>query len=719
MKFLFKDNNNNDSTLDFSEDLSLIDLSLDQLIESDFHIGAKFTHLDKLNFTYIFSKRFNFSVINLSYSLYNLKLSVYFISIIVSRRGKILFYDGVEYTRNFVRFIGLTSKQYFIGRKWIAGLLTNFKEFYPAVFTGASRHFRFPISDFYGMRYIHRPPNVFCSLNIERGRAAFLENFRLGIPIVALVNSNNSISGVTFPVFSNNFSPNTYITFFSILRSAVLNGYKYEVYKFYRRSLKYIIRVRYNRHIASRQMRFTLLTYQFRMFILRLLFDHYIVIYNFLKFFLYPILPDPRILHISKEEDLKFAEFYRAFSFLRPVLLNFFNEFLSPVMNSFFFSDLKYSKEKKSFIFPFPPKYQFINIFHFAFGSEKKFYNFFFDFLEKLGAAFFSSDFFFFVDMFFARFLPLVFFLFKSFLRLNKSVESKHFRDLFITGKLIFLCFSIFSLWRITQAAKLIGRNASIIFFHFVHHFFPFFQYQKMEFPNLRSSTFTKILTFKLSRVPFFTGFNHCSFYKLAKSVYDFKKNYGMFSYLRFSRKFKRRSRKFFRAHKFMRFLMKYVHQDFIPTMLYFDLVSSSLVKFPRTFVQMNFFKRSFQARYIYIQDVSNSIKSYNHINFHLVKEYSEVLKKHNGFMLAYFDEEYDDSRFPFNDDLFHFQVRWGSAYLARQHQRNLQLELKKKQLSEGYKFSKEESYNFRFKKRFKLSRIRIYFSLTSFLKSY
>jgi hypothetical protein len=566
------------------------------------------------------------------------------------------------------------------------------------------------------MRLIHRPPNVFCSLNIERGRAAFLENFRLGIPIVALVNLNDSISGVTFPVFSNNFSPNTYITFFSILRSAVLNGYKYEVYKFYRRSLKYIIKVRYNRYFISKQMRFAILTYQFRMFLLRLLFDHYIVIYNFLKFFLYPILSNHNILHISKEEDFKFAEFYGAFSFLRPVLLNFVNEFLSPVMSSLFFSDLKYYNEdaKPNFL----PKCRFIDVFYFAFASEKKFYNFFFDFLEKLGAAFFSSDFFFFVDIFFARFLPLVLFLFKAFLRLNNSVDVKYFQDFFITGKLLFLCFSIFSLWRVTRAAKLIGKNSSIIFFHFIHHLFPFFQYQKMEFPDLRSSIFTKIFMFKFSRVPFFTGFNHCSFYKLAKSVYEFKKNYGMLSYLKFSRKFKRRSRKFFRAHKFMRFLLKYVHQDFMPTMLYFDLVSSDFVKLPRTFVQMNFFKKSFVARYIYVQDVANFVKNYKSVNFPIIKEYSEVLKKHNDFMLAYFDEEYDDSRFPFSDDLFQFQVKWGSAYLARQYQRNLQLELKKKQLQEGYK-SKEESHIFRFKKRFKFSRIRIYFSLTSFLKSH
>src|SRR4051812_32764123 len=114
------------------EELSLVDLSLEQLVDSDFHLGSKLSRFDKLNFSYVFSRRFDVFIINLAYSLYNLRLAIYFLSAIVSRRGKVLFFDNHESTRNFVHFIGITSRQYYINRKWIAGLLTNFKNFYPA-----------------------------------------------------------------------------------------------------------------------------------------------------------------------------------------------------------------------------------------------------------------------------------------------------------------------------------------------------------------------------------------------------------------------------------------------------------------------------------------------------------------------------------------------------------------------------------------------------------
>ena len=130
------------------ENFSLIDLTLEQLVESNFHIGARLSKFEKINFTFIFSKRFDLLVLNLTYSLYNLRLAVYFLTIMVSRRGKVLFFDNHEQTHDLIQFIGTTSRQYFINKKWIAGLLTNFKNFYPAVFTGVSRHFRFSVTKY-------------------------------------------------------------------------------------------------------------------------------------------------------------------------------------------------------------------------------------------------------------------------------------------------------------------------------------------------------------------------------------------------------------------------------------------------------------------------------------------------------------------------------------------------------------------------------------------
>ena len=133
------------------------------------------------------------------------------------------------------------------------------------------------------MRYIHRPPNVSCLLNIERGSSAFFENFRLGIPTIALVRSDDKFSGVTYPIFANNSSAFTYFSFFSILRAAILNGYKDEIYKFYRKSLKKVLRIRYRKMIGKVQMRNSIISY-FREYFLNFFFSNTVFIKRFFEF---------------------------------------------------------------------------------------------------------------------------------------------------------------------------------------------------------------------------------------------------------------------------------------------------------------------------------------------------------------------------------------------------------------------------------------------------
>lgn len=704
LKFSYNRNIEHIATLDFSSDLSLIDFTLDQLIESDFHLGCKFNQFNKLNFSYIFAKRFNFLIINLAYSLFNLKLAVYFTSIIVSRRGKVLFYDGgFESMRLFVRFIGLTSKQYSVGQKWIAGLLTNFKDFYPAVFTGISRHFRFPKVNFSGMRYIHRPPNLFCSLNIDKGSASFLENFRLGIPVIALVDVSTTISGVTFPIFSNSVSPHTHMTFFSILRSAVLNGYKHEIYKFYRKSIKNIIRIRYLRYFLSRRQRRLTVFFQFRLFFLRLIHDHSFIFIKFLKFFLYPLFPNVENLNIQKNVEFIYANFYEQNPGIRSVILVFMIKYLYPFFKNVFFSDIS-SKFSNGF---FNKVYlakcsfnDFLILFISFFRTESSFLNFFFNFFGKLQNSFLKNDFSSFINIFFTRVLPFFLFLFRIFLQLDITITEKYLIDFFKSIKIFALAFSSLKLGSLLEAFH--SNIPSTLRFYFLHECFPFFKYQKVKMPDLRLFFFSKFLKFKLLNVPLFTSFNHMSFNNLVRIIGDFTKNYGFFSYLKFSKKCKRFLRRFSRSKKFLKFLFNAVYKKKKGSSLFFDLKISRFVSLPMKFIRLNENKSFFRQRYVDLLLLYDS-------DLYTRRFFKKVRYKFNSFLLAFFDEEYDDSKFPMNNEFFYFQVGYGSAFLKRQYQRNKQLKVRRFKVQEGGLSMQPNSFNF-LRKKFKISRIVFYF---------
>jgi small subunit ribosomal protein S2 len=607
-------------------ELSLIDLSLEQLVESDFHLGSKLSRFEKLNFNYVFSRRFEVVIINLAYSLYNLRLAVFFLSVVVSRRGKVLFFDNHESTQNFVRFIGVTSRQYYISRKWIAGLLTNFKNFYPAVFSGMSRHFRFSESRYSGMRFIHRPPNITCLLNIERGSSAFFENFRLGIPTVALVNSDNHISGVTFPVFSNNNSIYTHYTFFSILRAAVLNGYRDEIYKFYRRSLKKILTSRYKRLIAFSYFKSSV-SFCLRQYLLRYMLSHKEIVYKFFNFLAY------------------YVQLQRGGTnnFIAGLILLFVRDatyfYDRWVANSSGVYSIHTTKD-------FQAKYTGTGVFLWSeFNSV-----FCVRFIHLVVDLLFTHDslrfFWFFINRFFLPF-QVVFWLFVGSPH-GLDISDLKFLDLCKDFRLLRLTFN---LWlQQIKVAKVEFKK------HFIFEFFPFFAYGT-GFTDFRAPLFAKLFNFRMQYAGYLPYIRFLNFNTLAMWHKDFKNSYP-FKAIKFSRGFKIMFRMFTKRIRFAKFLWKSIYPKRNPY-FYFDVAKTRTVLLSKSFIALNKNKAFFIRRY----KVGATTKDLKHRKL--------LRDRFSSAMLQYFDEEFDDYPFPVNNEFFFLQAAYGSIFLDRQYHRN------------------------------------------------
>lgn len=592
------------------EEFSLIDLTFEQLVESDFHIGSKISRFEKLNFNYIFAKRFDVLIMNLFYGLYNLKMAIYFLTFIVSRRGKILFFDSLEGMRNFVEFIGVTSKQYYISQKWIAGLLTNFKNFYPAVFTGISRHFKFSEYHYSGMRYIHRPPNVSCLLNLQRGSSAFFENFRLGIPVISLVRSDDVFSGVTFPVFANNSSAFTYFTFFMILRSSILNGYKDEIYKFYRKGLKKNLKLRYLKLSKKTHIRNTIVLF-FREYFLDFFFSNSL----FISYF---------------------------FFFIKKQLLNdsFFSKFILEVLKDLFYF---FDKHLFQFNYIYSPYKDFISFelssFNEKFNLERLLndYSFFNKVIKIIIFFFFLNDHLKSSVLFFDRFFSVFYFFLKKFVY---NINSQGLLLISIRRlNFFFLFFRIWCSYNLKRVFIFSDYEKNV-----THEIFPFFNYVTTE-SNFSAGLFYKILFFKIKTYGFFTGsglkfFTMKTFAKLKRHF--FKVN--SFKFNMFSKEYKTFFRTYNRRLKFFQFLNK--------SIFYGDYVNKGYIN---KFYKKNS-KSSTYSKSSFFKDLNNRIK---------------LNSASKATMLEYFDEEFDDFKFPVNNQFFFFQAAYGSAFLTRQYLRN------------------------------------------------
>lgn len=646
-------------------ELSLIDLSLEQLIESDFHLGSKLSRFEKLNFKYIFSSRFEVMIINLTYSVYNLRLAVFFLSVVVSRRGKVLFFDNHESTQNFVRFIGVTSKQYYISRKWIAGLLTNFKNFYPAVFSGMSRHFRFSESRYAGMRFIHRPPNVTCLLNITRGSSAFFENFRLAIPMVALVNSDNSMSGVTFPIFSNNNSIYTHYTFFSILRAAVLNGYRDEIYKFYRRSVKKLLVSRYKRLMSFSYFKASV-SFFLRQYLLRYMLLNKEIIYKFFAFLACQI-------QSRKDESLK-SSFSNSVAqlivlFIRDTLY-FYNGWVGKSI---------VRKEDSSICVLWELSF------------DKVFY---IKFLHIVVNMLFSRDslrfFWFFVNRFFLPFQAV----FWVFVNSSYGSDLTHIKVRELLNDFRILRF-IANTWLNRMHVPKVEFNK-----HFLFEFIPLFDYGS-TFIDFRAPLFAKLFNFRMQYSGYLPYVRFLNFNMLSSWHREFRTAYP-FKAIRFSRMFKLMFRTVTKRIRFAKFLWRALYPRRDPY-IYFDSMKARNVVLSRSFVVSNKNKDFFLRRYT----MGTTTKDLMHRRL--------VRDRFNATMLQYFDEEFDDYPFPVNNEFFFLHAAYGSIFLNRQYHRNKLLAAQRELMQHKSVESQTELYSSPQRLRIVLrnSRILLYFSFS------
>lgn len=343
-------NDTEDNNLTFS----LVKLSFRQLILSDFHIGDPLNTFDNLNYHFIFGRRHENYIINLQFTLFNLKSALFFLTNLTSRRGKVLFVDGHN-NRNLVGFYAKTSRQFFCDHKWISGTLTNFKHFYTAVYDGESRHFYFsPKSGFgAGFRYMHRPPNAICILDLPVNFPALIEAVRMGIPSISLVNTGTSISGITFPIFSNTSSIDTGNLFLALLRSAILNGYRFEIYRFFRESLKSVFLKRFEQSKREKLIVDTLFRLiQSRLFVVIYRFFFVLINFGFLTYnlglitFIRGFFFGFFYLNVLKQQELYSLKkpFNSNFIFGFPFFINLFAEYFLSVtfkkfQDFFFFVD--------------------------------------------------------------------------------------------------------------------------------------------------------------------------------------------------------------------------------------------------------------------------------------------------------------------------------------------------------------------------------------------
>lgn len=200
-------------------------VSLKALLEAGVHFGHQKNRWDPRMKPYIFTERNGIHILDLRQTVPMLERAQELVSEITAGGGHILFVGTKKQAADIVQSEAERSGQFFVNRRWLGGTLTNFMTIknrlrflkslqaekargewdYLPKQEAAGKELQLEKLErtIGGMRDMNQLPGALFIIDPKREHIAVHEATRLGIPTIAMVDSNCDPTPITFPLPAN------------------------------------------------------------------------------------------------------------------------------------------------------------------------------------------------------------------------------------------------------------------------------------------------------------------------------------------------------------------------------------------------------------------------------------------------------------------------------------------------------------------------------------
>ena len=199
-------------------------VTMQQLIEAGAHFGHQTHRWNPRMKPYIFGDRNGIHILDLSQTVPLFARALDFVSQTVAAGGKVLFVGTKRQAQQPVADAARASGQHFVNHRWLGGMLTNWKTIANSIkrlktleeklSDGASGITKKEVlqltrerdkleASLGGIRDMGGIPDIMFVIDANKEMLAIKEANTLGIPVVAILDSNVSPEGIAFPVPAN------------------------------------------------------------------------------------------------------------------------------------------------------------------------------------------------------------------------------------------------------------------------------------------------------------------------------------------------------------------------------------------------------------------------------------------------------------------------------------------------------------------------------------
>lgn len=220
-------------------------ISMKELLEAGVHFGHQTRRWNPKMRPYIFGKRNGIYIVDLQKTLQLFEEASAFVRELVTSGGTVLFVGTKRQAQDVVREEASRSGMYYVANRWLGGTLTNFVTLRRSVerFKDLERQLGNPESQITkkervqlererakmeknlgGIRDMESLPDALYVIDTNHEHNAVHEANRLGIPVVAVVDTNCDPDFVDYPIPGNDDAIRAIKLFTSRIADSVMEG---------------------------------------------------------------------------------------------------------------------------------------------------------------------------------------------------------------------------------------------------------------------------------------------------------------------------------------------------------------------------------------------------------------------------------------------------------------------------------------------------------------
>ncbi|MEM9733715.1 MAG: 30S ribosomal protein S2 [Pseudomonadota bacterium] len=225
--------------------MALPDFSMRDLLEAGAHFGHQTHRWNPKMDRYIFGKRNNIHIIDLSQTVPLLHQALKQISDTVARGGRVLFVGTKRTASEQVADAARRSAQYYVNARWLGGMLTNWKTISNSIkrlreleelLAGEGQGFKKKEllkltrerdkleRALGGIKDMGGTPDLIFVIDTNKEAIAIQEATKLKIPVCAILDSNSDTANVDLPIPGNDDASRAIALYCDLVAKAAIDG---------------------------------------------------------------------------------------------------------------------------------------------------------------------------------------------------------------------------------------------------------------------------------------------------------------------------------------------------------------------------------------------------------------------------------------------------------------------------------------------------------------